>query len=179
MIVSQFYINLITILVFTIIIFNTKQSDWNTHDNRKLSFLDSLYFCLTSFSTMGFGDITPSTKTSKIIVLSIQTFLIFEILFLYQNYVNGSFKLSFLKKIVYLYLTLLLFTLYFYFFTNSKDWYPTSQNKQHNIFDLFYFSNTSLTSCGYGDIYPITNSSKIPVMLLQIILVFQVLSFFS
>ena len=178
MIIKQFIINIIVILSFTLFIFNTHKSDWNTSDNRDLSLLDSLYFCLTSFSTMGFGDITPSTKKSKLIVLLLQTFIIFEVLFLYQNMVNGNLNSTFLKKIGYVYILLIAFTIYFRIFTKKEDWQYSSANTEHNLFNLFYFTNTSLTSCGYGDIYPKSNKTKIPVMLLQVILIFQLLTLF-
>ena len=90
--------------------------------------------------------------------------------------VNGK---SMLKKLVYIYLLLGIFTIYIYKFTSKEDWQYTSTDTEHNFFNLFYFTNTSLTSCGYGDIYPKTNNAKIPVMVLQTILIFQVLSFFS
>lgn len=177
MILYQYVLNIIIILVFTLNIYNTQKSDWNTHDNRKLSFLDSLYLCLTSFATMGFGDITPSSKKSKIIILLLQAFIIFEILLLNQNMNNGKINYTILKKVSYIYILLGIFTTYFYIFTKKEDWQYTSKDSQHDFFNIFYFTNTSFTSCGYGDIYPKTNYAKIPVMFLQVILIFQLISY--
>ncbi|KAL1775527.1 potassium channel subfamily T member 2 isoform X1, partial [Sigmodon hispidus] len=37
---------------------------------KKLSLFDSLYFCIVTFSTVGFGDVTPETWSSKLFVVA-------------------------------------------------------------------------------------------------------------
>ena len=37
---------------------------------KKLNLFDSLYFCIVTFSTVGFGDVTPETWSSKLFVVA-------------------------------------------------------------------------------------------------------------
>jgi len=56
------------ILVFATVYFATGQSD-HAAFNQGLSRTDSLYFTVTVFSSVGFGDIVPVTQTARILVI--------------------------------------------------------------------------------------------------------------
>ena len=43
------------------------------------SFLDCFYFSFTTFSTVGYGDISPKTDKTKIIVMSQQILLLLDL----------------------------------------------------------------------------------------------------
>lgn len=50
----------------------------------KINYFDSLYWTITVLSTVGFGDITPSTLPRKIIFMSLVLFGLF-IIWLFHN----------------------------------------------------------------------------------------------
>ncbi len=47
--------------------------------NEKSTYLDCFYFSFTTFSTVGYGDISPKTDLTKIIVMSQQVVLLLDI----------------------------------------------------------------------------------------------------
>nr|QOI90491.1 hypothetical protein HWQ62_00356 [Pyramimonas orientalis virus] len=175
----QILINFVVIIFFATMIFlNTDKTDWYAKNYKDLSFMDSLYLCTTSFSSVGYGDISPATKKSKIYVIIIQTFILLEILSLAQ-YLSGGFNIGILFNILITYFVILVATLYFTFVTDKTDWNFPSSNDSNSFLNMFYFTNTTVTTCGYGEIVPITNKSRIPVMIIQSLIILRVLSLFT
>ena len=68
--------------VFMIFVYDSKQ--WNGLENEKnevfTKAMNRLYFISTSFSTCGYGDISPKTMIAKIVVSTMQFLLIFEVI---------------------------------------------------------------------------------------------------
>lgn len=170
----QFLINFIIILTFSLFIFlNTNAFDWNTR--KDLSFTDSLYVCLTSLSSVGYGDITPLSKKAKYILIFIQLIVLLEILSIFEYIKNDTFNISFVFKILLSLVFIILLSLYFTYMTDDADW-NLSNNNSVNFVDMTYFSSTTLTTCGHGDITPLTLKSKIPVMITQAFIIYQIIS---
>jgi hypothetical protein len=173
--IFQLLINFVVILFFTMFIFlNTKKEDWYANEYKDLTFMDSLYLCMTSFSSVGYGDITPSSTKAKIIVVILQIFILLEIL----SITHYSIDMSLFINIAIILFVLLVATLYFTFVTEDKDWKFPLSSDTNTFFNMFYFTNSTLTTCGYGEIVPVTNKSRIPVMFLQLLIILQVLSVF-
>jgi hypothetical protein len=76
-------------MVFLVILLAFDHSHWNGIDEEKdqtmsNKFMNRFYFLSTTFSTAGYGDITPKTNLTKMIVIVIQLFVtigIFEIFY--------------------------------------------------------------------------------------------------
>ena len=70
-------INLIFIAIFSVIYkLISKNGSFNTNnDKNELDWLDAIYFSLMTHSTVGYGDISPKNRTSKICVM-IQVILV-------------------------------------------------------------------------------------------------------
>lgn len=68
--------------VFMIFFYDSKH--WNGLENEKnevfTKAMNRLYFISTSFSTCGYGDISPKTMIAKIMVSTMQFLLIFEVI---------------------------------------------------------------------------------------------------
>lgn len=73
-----------TILVLSLIIYFhiNDSSDW-FGIKKDISYLDSLYYTTTTFSTVGYGDITPKSSRAKILTIIIIFGLIFNIYYLH------------------------------------------------------------------------------------------------
>ena len=72
---------LLTILLLSLIIhffINTK-NDWYGIEDKEISYLDSVYYTMVTFSTIGYGDITPKSNRAKIITIMIILSLILNI----------------------------------------------------------------------------------------------------
>ena len=174
--IIQLLINFVVILFIAMFIFlNTTKQDWYTNENKDLTFMDSLYLCMSSFSSVGYGDITPSSTKAKVTILIIQILLLLEIL----SITNYSFNMRLLVNVVIIFLVIMMSTLYFTFFTERNDWRFPLSSDTNSFFNMFYFTNTTITTCGYGDILPITNKTRIPVMFLQLLIMLQLLSVFN
>lgn len=81
---------------------------------KKLNLFDSLYFCIVTFSTVGFGDVTPETWSSKLFVVA----MICVALVVLPIQVNRT---------LLIFAELLSVMLYWNFSSNRKtpDWYLT------------------------------------------------------
>lgn len=67
----------LVIIIFLVIILQFDYKHWNgiekkTDDTIQDKILNRFYFLTTTFSTAGYGDITPKTKETKIIVIIMQ-----------------------------------------------------------------------------------------------------------
>ena len=81
---SKYHFLFGTLFVFSSIIylFINKHSDWHglTQDSDgDISFLDSCYYTLVTFSTIGYGDITPKSNRAKIMTMIIVVGLILNV----------------------------------------------------------------------------------------------------
>jgi hypothetical protein len=80
------FIMLITInIVFAFIyLFCNQPEDWNGMDDENDSFavklFKRLYFSMTTFSTVGYGDISPASIRARSIVMIQFVFILFELL---------------------------------------------------------------------------------------------------
>ena len=61
--------------------------------------------------------------------------------------------------------------------TDSDEWHGLSHydNKQ-NLFDLIYFSSTTFSTAGYGDIRPLSKKARTLVILEHIIVIASILN---
>lgn len=169
--------NFIVILLFSVFIFiNTDFSDWRTPNSKKLTFTDAIYLCLTSFSTVGYGDIIPKSNKAKIILITLQSFVIIEILSSVEFFRNKCFNINFFIKIIVTYVLIIVATLYFLLFTKKEDWSFPTNDQDVTFLNMFYLSNSTLSTCGYGDIVPLTLKTRIPVMMIQSIIILQIMS---
>ena len=57
-------------------IFANKPGDWG---EKSLSEHDSLYFVLTTLSTIGYGDITPQSKRAKNLIMFFQIIILIQL----------------------------------------------------------------------------------------------------
>jgi hypothetical protein len=169
--------NCFIIIIFALVIFlTTIKNDWYTNNPEKnLTFMDSLYLCTTSFSSVGFGDISPKSTKAKIIIIFLQIFILLEILSISQ-YVGDCLNVSLMHNVIFLWFLIVVCTLYFTFVTKRSDWKFPSVEESNSLLNMFYFTNTTVTTCGYGEIVPVTNASRIPVMCIQALIIFKVLS---
>jgi len=71
-------------LVFTMIFCQYDHTHWNgikekDDDTFKKKFFNRLYFTSTTYSTVGYGDISPKSTSCRTIAILLQTFIIIEI----------------------------------------------------------------------------------------------------
>jgi voltage-gated potassium channel len=66
---DMFVLYFVILIVYTFIYQSFDMSNFN---GKSCDIVDSLYFSSTIMSTVGFGDMTPATKTLKLIVISQQ-----------------------------------------------------------------------------------------------------------
>lgn len=64
------------VLIFTLIFCTLPKDHWNglneTNDNGLSYFMNRLYFTSTTFSTVGYGDISPNSNLAKFLVILLQ-----------------------------------------------------------------------------------------------------------
>lgn len=74
----------------------------------------------------------------------------------------------------------ILFSIIFYTF-NYNHWIGIDENEdigfKNRFFNRLYFTMTTFSSTGYGDIYPKTKALKIIVMILQFLLTVSILDY--
>lgn len=84
----------------------------------------------------------------------------------YRNKLKIFVKLSILASII-----IITFTGLFYQFDHTHFDGLDEKNDKDKFFNRFYFTITTLSSAGYGDITPITRETKILTILLQSLLI--------
>ena len=70
-----------------------------------------------------------------------------------------------------------IFSLIYFFFGNEENW--NGIDSESNLFDFFYFSFTTMTTIGYGDVSPKVVKTKIICIMQQLIVLFELANFFS
>ena len=72
-----------------------------------------------------------------------------------------------LKTISFLFTFLFIVSIIIYtFFNDPTDW---SKPEKLTFFEVFYFACTTLSSVGYGDLYPKSTRARIMSMLIQLV----------
>lgn len=64
---------IIVLITFSLVIyfnFNKKENWKNIHHDEDLSYIDSIYYSIVTCATVGFGDITPSKTSVRIITMT-------------------------------------------------------------------------------------------------------------
>lgn len=80
---TYFYIAGVILASYIILLmFFNKPGDWG---EKPLSKQDALYALTTTFSTAGYGDITPKSNKAKNFIIIIQLLIIIEIFSLVKN----------------------------------------------------------------------------------------------
>lgn len=74
-------------------------------------------------------------------------------------------------------LIIFLFSIVYYMLGNEDNW--NGIEKDSNLFDFFYFSFTTMTTIGYGDVSPKVMKTKIMCIGQQLIVLFELANFFS
>ena len=82
---TQIVVMNIVIFYILLQLFANKPGDWG---KEKMSNRDSLYFILTTLSTVGYGDITPQSENAKSLVMFFHFTMLIELytfLFKFKN----------------------------------------------------------------------------------------------
>jgi len=88
-----------------------------------------------------------------------------------SKYLKKVFKLSLIGIVI-----VLTFTLIFHFFDHTHfNGFGKEEDEKNKILNRFYFTMTTFSSTGYGDISPNSPEIKIISMILQFILVIAML----
>ena len=70
-----------------------------------------------------------------------------------------------------------MFSIVYYCLGNEENWNGIDKNS--TLFDFFYFSFTTMTTIGYGDVSPNVTETKIICIFQQLIVLFELANFFS
>ena len=76
---------LITSIIFGLIYYSIRGNNNFKGLDEKSSFIDCLYFSLTTTSTVGYGDISPKSELARLFVILHQITLLSEIVILLAN----------------------------------------------------------------------------------------------
>jgi hypothetical protein len=75
---------IVTSIVYGYIYYNIRGHDNFTGLNFQSTFIDCLYFSFTTTSTVGYGDISPKSQLSRIIVITHQLVILSEIVYIFK-----------------------------------------------------------------------------------------------
>lgn len=74
-------LHLMFILIFAFIYFSMKSEEHFVGLGSDATFMDCLYFAMTTSSTVGYGDISPKSQTARFLVMVHQFVVLMEIMF--------------------------------------------------------------------------------------------------
>ena len=74
-------------------------------------------------------------------------------------------------------LIIFIFSVVYYILGDTENWNGIEDDS--NLFDFFYFSFTTMTTIGYGDVSPNVATTKIICIGQQLIVLFELANFFS
>jgi hypothetical protein len=174
---SNIYLLMIVfcIVVFTVIIYSfTNEKDWNL--NKKPTFIESLYIVCVNISTIGYGDIYPISTFGRIILSSIHFIMLFNILYVFESLIKQNHEQNIIYTIIKNIVIILASVIVLLLFTNNNDWHFPVNTDKKDVKTMTYFVQTSLTTCGLGDIYPKTEKSKAIVLILPIIVLLSIIN---
>lgn len=126
----------------------TTDKDWSFQSEKKTPH-NIFYFLTTTMSTVGFGDITAASLKARVMVMII---LLSQLNF---------------KKVKLLTGLLTIYPLFILNFSRKEDW----QTDKFDYPTMLYFTITSVTSAGHGDIHPKTTRARNIVIPLQLAMI--------
>lgn len=75
---------IISLIIIAIVLCAFDETHWNGIDNEDEfilhKFFNRLYFTVTTFSTTGYGDVTPKTRSLRMFVMVLQMVIFFQLL---------------------------------------------------------------------------------------------------
>ena len=169
---------LVNVFVFLVVVFLsihlfTNHVDWNS--KKPLSLTDKFYITTSNVSTVGYGDFLPVTKRSRFLVSCIH-FIILIQLTMILGCVSCDNVLTVLPmRILKIIMIQTFFSFVFVYFTKNNEWVFPLNSDTNNYETMLYFTQTTLTTCGYGDIYPTTQKTKIMTILMHFIIMLELI----
>tara|TARA_Y100000589_G_C26833659_1_gene499052 strand:+ start:55 stop:636 length:582 start_codon:yes stop_codon:yes gene_type:complete len=95
-----FMFNLVWIIIFAVIYFIIGQSENQFNHTRKtLTFLDALYFAVTTQTSVGYGDISPRSTIAKLFVMIQQLSVLIELVAIISGNMTDETFLNMGRKI--------------------------------------------------------------------------------
>jgi hypothetical protein len=164
---KRFQIAFILVIVL-IMKFLTDEHDWGVV-GKKLSIIDYIYITFSNVSTVGYGDYLPVTTKSRFIISTIHIVILLNLATLFFN---PNEILARLFKVI---LIEIVFLTIFIFFTDKSEWYFNREGDSNSVGTMIYFIQTTLTTCGYGDIYPVTNKTKLLAIMMQTMIILNII----
>lgn len=125
-----------------------------------ISILSALPFMNNAYKILKIFRIVKTSKVSK-------TFKILKSLKLFRYSKNIVIIANVIKKEKESLITVLIFAI-FYIFISALIIFNVEPNSFSNYFEAIYWATISLTTMGYGDIYPITTPGRVITMLSSI-----------
>ena len=94
-------VNVCAVTIFSTVYYVLREEgNWNGMDNES-TFFDCFYFSFTTMTTIGYGDISPSSKIAKIFCLCQQLIVLFQLANLLSKLAiqkKGDFRIKLKKK---------------------------------------------------------------------------------
>ena len=164
---KHFHISFILIAIL-LMKFLTDERDWGM-EGKTMSAIDYVYIAFSNISTVGYGDYLPVTTKSRFIISTIHIIILLNLATLFYN------PKEILARFVKIVLIEFVFLVIFLLFTTKDDWYFNHKDDTNSIGTMIYFIQTTLTTCGYGDIYPVTHKTKFLAIIMQMLIIFNVI----
>jgi hypothetical protein len=148
----------------------TKPQDWNSKKN--LTLIDKIYLTTSNISTVGYGDYLPVTNNSRMFISIVHFVILTQLI----SFMSGNHeKVVIVKKITQIVIIQSFFIYVFVNFTNRDEWKFPKDNDTNDFQTMLYFTQTTFTTCGYGDMVPTTQKTKIITVLMHLIIMFHLI----